>query len=413
MIAIFLSLCNKRCSLRRLMPRRRMMLSAARKLVSVSTLFLLSNVAAMHWSVVYAGDWSGERSVEWSGNWFSHEFEVMGTRAHIELWAADQPTAESAMALVEAEMHRIDKTMSAYRADNLLAKINSLAVNEAIVVSDELFALLEASLRFSRASKGAFDISYESVGYLYDFRQSLAPNNSAVDRLLQSIDYRSIRLDPKGKTIAFAKPNMRINLGGIAKGYAVDRSIKLLRDAGIESAIVSAGGDSRMLSDRGPLIPETDKSEDSGQSEHPLSGDKSGDKSEDSEIEAAQNQRVPWLIGIQHPRDKTKHALRIPLSDTALSTSGDYERFFISAENATRMHHIIDPKTGRSSTGLVSVTVIGPQSLYCDALSTTLFVLGKQDALTLIDSFEGYEAILIDAQGQLSYSSGLVSEDQR
>ena len=145
----------------------------------------------------------------------------------------------------------------------------------------------------------------------------------------------------------------------------MDRAIELLRDCGIFRAMVSAGGDSRII------------------------GDRDGRE---------------WIIGIQHPRDPSGIALRLPLSDTAVSTSGDYERFFI--ENGERVHHIINPTTGRSARESWSATVIGPDAMTTDALSTTIFILGAVEGLALIESLAGIDAIVIDRNGKVHYSSG-------
>jgi thiamine biosynthesis lipoprotein len=180
---------------------------------------------------------------------------------------------------------------------------------------------------------------------------------------LPAIDYRNIELEDH--KIRFARPGVRIDLGGIAKGYAVDRAIDITRDCGIERAMISAGGDSRIIGDRGGR---------------------------------------PWMIGIRHPRDSSGIALRLPLSDSAISTSGDYERFFIA--DGKRVHHIIDPDTGRSAGASWSATVIGPDALTTDALSTTIFILGAADGLALIESLDGFDAIVIDSGGKVHYSSG-------
>jgi len=163
------------------------------------------------------------------------------------------------------------------------------------------------------------------------------------------------------------RSGMRIDLGGIAKGYAVDQSIVLLKGLGIKHAMVSAGGDSRLL------------------------GDKHG---------------RDWLVGIRHPRKEQVAAIKLPLADIAVSTSGDYERFFIS--DGIRHHHIINPKTGDSARELMSVTIIGPKGVMTDALSTTVFVLGVSKGLSLIESLPDYSAIIIDAQFKTHYSSDLM-----
>ena len=169
---------------------------------------------------------------------------------------------------------------------------------------------------------------------------------------------------------------MSIDLGGIAKGYTVDRVLTLLRSAGVVSAAISIGGDSGFLGDRGP--------------------------------EPGSTKRIPWMVGIKHPRgEENQYALRMPLVDVAFSTSGDYERFYIDDGTGERVHHILDPATGLSVGKLVSVSVLGPSSMDCDALSTTLFVLGVEKGLELIETIEGYDAVLIDSAGKVHYSNGL------
>src|SRR5690606_18983336 len=167
-------------------------------------------------------------------------------------------------------------------------------------------------------------------------------------------------------TVRFAVPGVRINLGGIAKGYAVERGAALLRAAGVEHAVLNAGGDTRVLGDR------------RGQ---------------------------PWLIGIRHPRLDGALVTRLPLVDEAISTSGGDERYF--EEDGKRYHHIIHPATGLPTEGVVSVTVLGPDATITAGLSTTLFVLGAEAGLELIERFGGYEAVIVAGGGRPSYSSGL------
>jgi thiamine biosynthesis lipoprotein len=182
------------------------------------------------------------------------------------------------------------------------------------------------------------------------------------------MDYRQISIDSAAKTIRFGEPGMRINLGGIAKGYAVEQGARILRAAGVESALLNAGGDTRVI------------------------GDRRGE---------------PWIVGIRHPRLEGEFATRLPLVDEAISTSGDYERFF--EEDGRRYHHIINPVTGEPTATVLSATVIGPDATLTDALSTTVFVLGAEAGIALIESYPGFEAIVVDPAGRLTYSSGLVT----
>jgi thiamine biosynthesis lipoprotein len=256
--------------------------------------------------------------------------------------------------------------MSTYKPDSEVSRVNARAATAPVAISVELFNLLQTAQEYSRLSNGVFDITYASVGYLYDYRNHVHPNGQAIAAALPSIDYRQLKFDPVGHTVAFGKPGMRIDLGGIAKGYSVDRGIDLLKAQGIDRAMVNAGGDTRVM------------------------GDRFG---------------KPWIIGIRHPDRKDEYVLRVPLEDAAFSTSGDYERFF--EEGGVRYHHILDPKTGLSPHGVRSVTIIASNATRTDGLSKTVFILGPEKGLAFINALTDADAIVIAADGKVSYSKGL------
>lgn len=299
-------------------------------------------------------------------DWLYREESIMGTRCAVELWATDRNAGNAAIEAVFADMRRIDALMSTYKPDSEVSRVNDNAAKEPVAITAELFGLLQTSVQYSGLSKGAFDITYASVGYLYDYRQHFHPDEKTIAAALPSIDYRQLRLDPVKRTVAFGKPGMRIDLGGIAKGYAVDRGIQILKDRGFTHSMVNAGGDTR------------------------VSGDRFG---------------KPWIVGIRHPDRKDEIAMRIPLVDAAFSTSGDYERFF--DEGGVRYHHIIDPKTGHSPHAVRSVTVIASNATRTDGLTKTVFILGPKDGIDFINSLPDADAIVIAADGKVSYSKGL------
>ncbi len=310
--------------------------------------------------------WFGSNSVH--ADWLSQQQDIMGTRVSVELWHDDPQVRQTCSHEVFAEMHRIDDLMSPYKADSEISFINNNAPSATIAISEEMSMLINRSLEYSKLSQGAFDITFASIGYRYDYRKHQQPDNQFIEQNLSAIDYRHINLD--NRRITFENSAVRIDLGGIAKGYAVDRAIDIVRHCGIDEAMISAGGDSRIL------------------------GHKRG---------------KPWIIGIQHPRKSTEIALRLPLSDTAISTSGDYQRFFI--KDGHRIHHIINPATGHSADLSWSATVIGPDALTTDALSTTVFVLGAEKGLALIETLDNIDAIIIDKNGKVHYSSGFQEPD--
>jgi len=299
-------------------------------------------------------------------DWIGEAIELMGTEVSVELWHDDPAIGRTLVEKVLDEYRRIDREMSTYRPDSQISRVNAEAAEHPVEVDAELFTLVGRALELSVASGGAFDITYESVGYLYDFRERRRPTDAEIAERLDAIDYRHVVLDEGASTIRFRTPGVRINLGGIAKGYAVERAAAMLREHGVRHAVLNAGGDTRVLGDR---------------------------------------RGRPWIVGIRHPRADGEVVTRLPLVDEAVSTSGDYERFF--EEDGRRYHHILNPRTGRPTEGVLSVTVIGPDATTTDGLSTTLFVLGPEAGLELIERFPGYEAVIVDADGTLVYSSGL------
>jgi thiamine biosynthesis lipoprotein len=307
--------------------------------------------------------WLAEPAI---ADWQRREAAVMGTSVTVEVYHQDREIARQGIETALQEMRRIEATMSPYIESSELARLNTHAASAPVRVSKELFELIRQSLYFSRLTDGAFDITFASVGYLYDYRNGKRPDAAQLQRATPLIDYRNLVLDEKQLTVSYSKPGVRIDLGGIAKGYAVDRCLQLLKQMGVEHALVTAGGDSA------------------------VAGDRLG---------------RPWTIGVRHPRDREELVAVIPLVDVAVSTSGDYERFF--KEDGIRYHHIIDPASGDSARALRSVTIIGADATTTDALSTSVFILGPEEGLALIDNLPDIDAILIDRNGRLLYSAGL------
>jgi len=301
-----------------------------------------------------------------SAAWMDRTEAIMGTRIYVQLWADDQAKGADAIDAVMSEMRRIDDLMSHYKPDSEISKINQLANSQPVQVDKELFDLIKLSTHYSQITEGAFDITYASVGFLYDFPKHVHPTEAQIKSALPAVNWRNMLLDEAHHTVRFEHPGMRIDLGGIGKGYAVDRCIDILKARGITHAVVTAGGDSRIL------------------------GDHMG---------------RPWLVAIRHPDDPSKVVTRIPLSDTAMSTSGDYERYF--DEDGVRYHHIIDPRTGHSASKVRSATILAPTATQTDGMSKTAFVLGAEKALEIINRMPEYDAVFITPEGKVLYSNGL------
>jgi FAD:protein FMN transferase len=300
--------------------------------------------------------------------WLAGEEAIMGTAIRVELWSERRENGEAAIRAVMAEMHRIDQAMSPFRPESDLSRINREAAAADVQVSEELFHLLACANEFSRLSGGAFDITFASAGHLYDYRQAVRPDDEALARAREAVGWERLLLDARRRTVRFERAGMRIDLGGFAKGHAVEMGAAILRRHGIAHAIVSAGGDSRVIGDR---------------------------------------RGRPWTIGIRHPRREDEVVAMLPLEDVAISTSGDYERYF--EVDGERCHHLIDPRTGKSPSGVHSVTVIAADGLTTEAMSKTVFVLGVEQGMRLVESLGGVDAVVVDASGQLHYSSGLLA----
>jgi FAD:protein FMN transferase len=303
-----------------------------------------------------------------SAGWLKREEAIMGTAICVELWSEERAAGEAAIAAVIDEMHRIDRTMSPHKPDSELSRINRGAGAGAVPVRAEMARLIARAAEFSELSGGAFDITYAAVGHLYDYRQRIRPSEAALAEARAAVGWRHLVLDTNAGTVRFMRPGMRIDLGGFAKGHAVDNAVAILRRRGIAHAMVSAGGDSRVIGDR---------------------------------------RGRPWSIGVRDPRHADRVAAMLPLEDVSISTSGDYERFFEA--DGVRFHHLIDPATGKSPSGIQSVTILADDGLTSEALSKIVFVLGVARGMALVESQQGVDAVVVDAAGALHFSSGLLA----
>ncbi|WP_111641643.1 FAD:protein FMN transferase [Marinimicrobium alkaliphilum] len=311
-------------------------------------------------------------SLSVQAEWHSGQWDIMGTRIDANLWQPDPTLAREALAAVAAEMHWVDHQFSPYRDDSQLSRLNREAsrasVDAPLNISPELSELLARAAHYSELTDGAFDITFASVGRLYDYRAGERPDPDTLAALRDAIDYRLIRLDVERHEVYYADARVYADLGGIAKGYAVQRAMDALRSLGIEHASVSAGGDSQVIGERHDR---------------------------------------PWVVGIKNPRDPESIAIRLPLTDAAISTSGDYERYFIDADGE-RIHHILNPDTGTPAGDIASATVIGPSAYDTDPLSTAVFIMGVDAGLALINRLPDFDAVVITRSGQVFYSDGLM-----
>ncbi|MBI2400639.1 MAG: FAD:protein FMN transferase, partial [Deltaproteobacteria bacterium] len=268
---------------------------------------------------------------------FRENTSVMGTALEMTVDAVTQGEARAIFSSVEQEMRRIEEQMSEWQEASPISAVNRAAGQKPVKVPKELFKVIAAAVKVSEISGGAFDITWASMRGLWDFRpgQERVPGPEEVKARLGFVDYRDIVLDPAESTVFLKRKGMAIGLGGIAKGYAVDKAMELVLKSGVTNAIIKAGGDMR--------------------------------------VQGSGGGGAGWEVGIQDPRDKRRLMARLTLSNVSISTSGDYERFFV--KDGRLYHHIMDPRTGYPAKEARSVTVIGPDTMTTDALSTAIFVL--------------------------------------
>ena len=267
--------------------------------------------------------------------------EAMGSSFSLVLFGPDRPGLESAAAAAIAEAHRLDRLLSNYLADSEWSAMNREAASWPVRVTPELFALLSDCLEYSRMSDGAFDITVGPLITVWGFYkgEGSLPQRKQVEAALHRVGYRHVHLDPGLRTVRFARPGMDLDPGGIGKGYAVDRMVAVLKQAGVRSALVSASGSSIYGLGAPPDAPEG------------------------------------WPITISAPRDPSAVATHVVLKNMSLSTSGSYEKFFWAEGRA--YSHIIDPRTGYPGQGTSAVSVLAPRTVDSEAWTKPFFINGR------------------------------------
>ncbi len=300
---------------------------------------------------------------------------AMGTEVGIQVFTDDEEGADRAIAAAFEEITRLENLMTTWKPDSEVSRINAAAGDHPVAVSDDTLEVIEMAQRSSALSGGAFDITFYALHGLWKFDEDMEkklPDRAEVLRRLKLVDYRQLQVDHAKKTVFLTKKGMGIGLGGIAKGYAVDRAVAVLRKAGFVNAIVQAGGD---------LM---------------CAGSKNGQ---------------PWTAGIRDPRGGRGDVFAmLQLIDHAFSTAGDYERFYFIGKK--RYHHIIDPKTGFPATRSRSVTIYAPTALLADALDDAVFIMGWQKGLEMIEGIEDVGAVVVDDKGQVHTSRRMAGKVQ-
>jgi FAD:protein FMN transferase len=294
---------------------------------------------------------------------------LMGSRFEIIAVSEDSILARKSINAAIVEVQRIEKLISSWYPASQTTSINNNAGIHPVKVSIELYKLIKRCKKISGLTNGIFDISYASMDKIWKFDGSMKelPESSMVAASVAKINFRDIVLDENKNTVFLKNRGMKIGFGAIGKGYAANRAKKKMYEMGIKNGVVNAGGD---------LI--TWGIQDDGRS---------------------------WQIAVTDPKDKTKNLGWLDISDMAVVTSGNYEKFV--EFNDRRYSHIINPKTGYPAFGTRSVTILCIDAELADALATATFILGKKDGLNLINKLKGVECLIVTENDELVYSSGL------
>jgi thiamine biosynthesis lipoprotein len=301
--------------------------------------------------------------------------KVMGTHLTMVAYTSDshdEAALRAAFAKATAEIRRLEALMTTWREDSEISRINAAAGKRPVAVSPETLAVIEKSVWMSERSEGVFDITFEAMHGLWKFDQDLeenVPPKAAVEAARKLIDFRKIKIDKAHHTVMLDKAGMRMSLGGIAKGYAVDAAGRVLTGEGVGAFLVQAGGDLYVK----------------------------GRKPDGSR----------FRVGVRDPRGAglDDYFARLEVEDHAFSTAGDYERGFV--KDGRRYHHIIDPRTGYPATASRSVTIWAPDAFTADAIDDAVFILGPDKGLVLVESLEGVGAVIVDEHNKVWISARL------
>ena len=304
---------------------------------------------------------------------YSESSILMGSSFEITVVALDEDFAKESLAIAKKEIIRIENLISSWDQKSETSRINKNAGIGAVEVSKELFDLIFRAQQISKLSSGAFDLTFAAIDKLWNFdgRESEMPNPDALKASVFNIGYQLIELDKESLTVFLPKKGMKIGFGAIGKGYAADSAKQLLVERGVLGGIINASGDMNTW----------------------------GTKPDGSS----------WTIGIVNPMNNKKVFSWFSLEHNAVVTSGDYEKF--TQINGRRYSHIIDPRTGIPSQGIVSCTIFAGKAELADAIATAIFVMGVESGLFLIDQLPDIEAILIDDSGIIHCSKNIEIEE--
>lgn len=293
----------------------------------------------------------------------------MGSQLRVTLWTTDHAKAIAAADRVSAEFDRLEALLSVWKDGSDVVRLNAAAGKQPVPVHDDTLAVLDVAHDAGATTGGKFDITFGALADIWRFdhdQDNVIPSREAIAARVPLIDYTAVQVDHQAKTAFIARPGMRIHLGGIGKGYAIDRAVDLLRRDGFDNFLLQSGGDMYV---------------------------------------AGTNNGTPWTLGIADPRGRHDAFAALALRDRTFSTSGDYERFFM--KDGVRYHHLIDPDRGEPARGCRSVTIVADRAVVADVLSTGVFIMGPADGMALIERLPEVEGVIVTSTNEVLISSGL------
>lgn len=300
---------------------------------------------------------------------FKRTLTLMGSRFDITVVAENEEKGNDFIDIAIAEITRIEKLISSWDPKSQTSLINSNAGIQPVKVSKELYDLIERSLAISKLTNGAFDISYASLDKIwkYDGSMKQMPSEDEISSSIKKVGFQNIIIDKENQTVFLKVEGMKIGFGAIGKGYAADKAKAMLIDKGVKSGIINASGDLNAW--------------------------------------GKQANRKDWMVAITNPLNKEKAFSWLPIHNAAVVTSGNYEKFV--KFNGIRYSHIIDPRTGYPSTGILSVSIFTNNAEFADAISTSIFVMGVDTGLDFINQLKGVECIIVDENNKVITSKNI------
>lgn len=301
--------------------------------------------------------------------------KLMGTAFEITVVAPNEDIGYINISEAVSEIERIEKIISSWDPNSETSLINKNAGIKPVKVSTELFGLIERSMKISEITSGAFDITYASVDKIWKFDGSMdkLPTETEVKQSIAKVGCEKIVLDANAQTVFLPEKGMKLGFGAIGKGFAADKAKELLMLKQVKAGLINASGD---LTTWGTKV--------------------TGEK---------------WLVGIANPLSKDRVFSWLPVIESSVATSGNYEKFI--EFKGEKYSHIIDPRTGYPTKGISSVSIFAKNAELCDALATAVFVMGRDSGLHLINQIGGVEAVVIDSDNKIHKSSGIVFDNNQ